>query len=1618
MTTGSSPKIDLRLSEKSQAELRKFLETLQDVHRSVKLTDRAFKTINASIVQNATALQSAKQDLKQFKMIADAMERNAIMRNGPGSYFQGVDFKANRRAAATSRLGSGIGQQIELQQEQLALAKKGLSFARQQDTLLQAQSLKLGTQARTINKITNLDKARQLAMAAQVRQGIEAANGETRRANSAARIYELAKARVAVLTKEARIAEQLARAEERRPRIIARNLKGDREMENSQAVAGWRKRRASLSSNGGADVFGVQAQIMANYVAMNAARNAVVSGAQFSADLDESMRNLQAITVVTDENLKKLKKTLLDVSEETKFFATDIANAAVTLGQAGFSTKEIEDSIRAVSLLATATGTDLNKSVDLTTSILGVFNMESAQMSGVADTLTAAVNNSKLNIDKLALGLQYAGNTASQSGVSFEELTASLGAMANAGIRSGSTLGTGMRQIMIALQKPSGKFQESLARLGITMEEVDLRSNGLYGVMKNLKEGGFTAADAIRSFEVRAASAFNALSGNLSEVVKLERAFLNSAAATKANETQMRAMSNQYRRFTANLQAVISKGLEPLVYTIRNAFSAMADGLQVLGTAPEFLQVAVTGLTSLAAAFVAVRVASLALGMSSIVLGFSKLKTAVVGATTVLGAFGAASTLALGPIALIAAALGIGAVAWYSYRSEVEQAEKAAAKAQTGFDTTVGAMEAMGSQIQMVDGRIKELSDRTGTLTENEDLLQLETEKVREQFRAMGLELGENVGSVAELIGALQSLRGELAKEYKISIGATAHSLELLRAAGGNQEDALRGTLRLGKNTNKRYRKNGKHVREADFFQSAASPSNDLQDLYRLQTEGAALLQAYQQAQQAGDIAWLSTDSDILQRLREAQTTLASLIELKSQDLSLERQLGDIKRSNLVAGNREAHSDLVSRVGKFGLNTRGRTLRSVEGVDDPLKRFEAAKGEIGRLQTEAVGLQKEIEGNTDLLPEVRQNLLQNIQNNLAEAEVLLDSILETAKDTSETRQELQQMRLEAKADRLGSGVSLSEDPEQVDSLTAKRYNNLQAQLAAQVADLRVRAGGDTSSAAYVAELAKFEAEFEEQQKRINDEAQTRLGELVSLQLRNLNVRRQQLVSALQEAVNPEDREGIRDELKAVAEAQATLMEEQAELTITGAEDLAIRRAELRQDELETLARIVNDQEEDNVAEAQKAFDTAKTALDETRKLAQVATTKAALAEAMKQRIVALANLATAANGLVEAQTDAGEDTPENLQARMQAELRAIELDGDRTFNAAQRRIDRPSGGNPYTKKRDYIDKLINDLEAKLDVAENYLKAGQTAGAEYDDVMDTALAKVSEIHSQISTLQAKLKADGLTVQEQEKLNTLIDQQARLTTFIAAEEMRIARIKMQQGQLAEGVLLTTKSWARENLSMSMTLQDGLTSALSNAKNALTDFFTAWSDGTKSGKEAFKGLAVSVLKSIQQIFAEMLAVAILQKALGWLGGAIGGDVGAGLTELATNLREGGAVKNAAMGEHVRGNLNRDSQRYNLMPGEYVLRRSAVQAVGVKELDRLNSMGNNIVSAGSHQGAANQTNQKTPTGSTMNIYLVDERSQAGQMGPMDVLAIVNDDISKGGTTKKLIKSVQTGSM
>ena len=43
--------------------------------------------------------------------------------------------------------------------------------------------------------------------------------------------------------------------------------------------------------------------------------------------------------------------------------------------------------------------------------------------------------------------------------------TATLGGLANAGIRNGSTLGTGVRQILLDLQNPTEKFKKVMNEL-------------------------------------------------------------------------------------------------------------------------------------------------------------------------------------------------------------------------------------------------------------------------------------------------------------------------------------------------------------------------------------------------------------------------------------------------------------------------------------------------------------------------------------------------------------------------------------------------------------------------------------------------------------------------------------------------------------------------------------------------------------------------------------------------------------------------------------------------------------------------------------------------------------------------------------------------------------------------------------------------------------------------------------------------------------------------------------------------------------------------------------------------------------------------------------------------
>lgn len=114
-------------------------------------------------------------------------------------------------------------------------------------------------------------------------------------------------------------------------------------------------------------------------------------------------------------------------------------------------------------------------------------------------------------------------------------------------------------------------------------------------------------------------------------------------------------------------------------------------------------------------------------------------------------------------------------------------------------------------------------------------------------------------------------------------------------------------------------------------------------------------------------------------------------------------------------------------------------------------------------------------------------------------------------------------------------------------------------------------------------------------------------------------------------------------------------------------------------------------------------------------------------------------------------------------------------------------------------------------------------------------------------------------------------------------------------------------------------------------------------------------------------------------------------------------------------AGGGLVKGSLPRDSVPALLMPDEYVLRSAAVQAIGVDNLDRINKQGNRRLSSGGGAIAGVAKPGAGIGGQPLNIWMAPPDARPIP-GPNDIIAIISDDMARGGPTKRLIKSISQG--
>ena len=156
----------------------------------------------------------------------------------------------------------------------------------------------------------------------------------------------------------------------------------------------------------------------------------------------------------------KMAKTIRQVGIQTKFRVTEVADAAKFLAMAGLSVDDINTAIKPISNIALVGDTDLGETADLVTNVMTAYNMQSHQMGRAADIMTNTFTMTNTTLPEIAESYKYAASLLSAGGISFEEATAGIGILGDAGIK-GSQAGTTMRTILNNIINPRGKYRKA-----------------------------------------------------------------------------------------------------------------------------------------------------------------------------------------------------------------------------------------------------------------------------------------------------------------------------------------------------------------------------------------------------------------------------------------------------------------------------------------------------------------------------------------------------------------------------------------------------------------------------------------------------------------------------------------------------------------------------------------------------------------------------------------------------------------------------------------------------------------------------------------------------------------------------------------------------------------------------------------------------------------------------------------------------------------------------------------------------------------------------------------------------------------------------------------------------
>lgn len=219
---------------------------------------------------------------------------------------------------------------------------------------------------------------------------------------------------------------------------------------------------------------------------------------------EAEMSKVKAVSGATADQFKRLESQAKNLGATTTFTATEVAGLQTEFAKLGFTASEIDKVTESTLYLAQAGGAELGRAAEVAGATLRAFGLEAAETGRVTDVMAKSFATSSLDMESFAEAMKTAAPIAKATGVSMEETSAMLGALANNGIK-GSIAGTALKKILSELHqegKPMRQTFRELASQNINLAEAnDLVGERAKGALMILTEQMSTVDGLTESYQ-------------------------------------------------------------------------------------------------------------------------------------------------------------------------------------------------------------------------------------------------------------------------------------------------------------------------------------------------------------------------------------------------------------------------------------------------------------------------------------------------------------------------------------------------------------------------------------------------------------------------------------------------------------------------------------------------------------------------------------------------------------------------------------------------------------------------------------------------------------------------------------------------------------------------------------------------------------------------------------------------------------------------------------------------------------------------------------------------------------------------------------------------------------